>query len=83
VRGNRLCSEALDETTPGERQASSYYRHTRSLTALACIGRLPQLTLPLADSAGVPVGLFFIAEDKNLFLAEATRALGLTSLVED
>jgi amidase len=66
----------LREAAEVDRRASPYYRHTLSLTAIAGIGRLPQVTLPLADSGGVPVGLSLIAaQDRDLFLAEAARAL--------
>ncbi|MBV9281034.1 MAG: amidase [Chloroflexi bacterium] len=60
-----------------DRRASPYYRRTLSLTAIAGVGRLPQITLPLAESGGVPVGLSLIAaQDRDLFLAEAARDLG-------
>jgi amidase len=59
-----------------DRRASPYYRRTLSLTAIAGIGRLPQITLPLADAEGVPVGLSLIgAQDTDLFLIDAARAL--------
>jgi amidase len=60
-----------------DRRASPYYRRTLSLTAIAGVGRLPQLNLPLADAGGVPVGLSLIAaQDRDLFLVDAARALG-------
>lgn len=37
--------------------ASDYYPRALSLTSLAGIGRVPQVTLPVADVSGVPVGL--------------------------
>jgi amidase len=40
----------------------SYYSRALSLTSVAGIGRLPQVSLPLAESAGgVPVGLSLLA----------------------
>lgn len=39
----------------------SYYPRTLSLTSIAGIGRLPQVTLPLANVAGVPIGLSLLA----------------------
>jgi amidase len=72
----------LREATDVDRRASPYYRHTLSLTAIAGIGRLPQITLPLAESGRVPVGLSLIAaQDRDLFLIDAGRALGETTLV--
>jgi amidase len=37
-----------------------FYSRTLSLTAIAGIGRLPQVSMPLADVAGVPVGLSLV-----------------------
>lgn len=59
-----------------DRRASPYYRRTLSLTAIAGIGRLPQINLPLAESGGVPVGLSLVgAQDEDLFLIEVARSL--------
>jgi amidase len=67
----------LRDAADVDRRASPYYRRTLSLTAIAGIGRLPQMTLPLADADGVPVGLSLMAaQDRDLFLVEAGRALG-------
>ena len=38
-----------------------YYPRMLSLTSVAGIGRLPQVSLPLAESGGVPVGLSLLA----------------------
>jgi amidase len=66
----------LLESADVDRRASPYYRRSLSLTAIAGVGRLPQINLPLADSRGVPVGLSFIgAQDRDLFLVDAARAL--------
>jgi len=40
---------------------SGYYPRTLSLTSAAGIGRLPQVSLPIADANGVPVGLSLLA----------------------
>ena len=40
---------------------SNYYPRTLSLTAIAGIGRLPEVSLPLAEVGGVPVGLSLLA----------------------
>ena len=45
----------------GHAAASDYYPRTLSLTSVAGIGRLPQVSLPLAEFRGVPVGLSLLA----------------------
>jgi amidase len=40
---------------------SGYYPRTLSLTSVAGMGRLPQVSLPIADAGGVPVGLSLLA----------------------
>ena len=40
---------------------SGYYPRTLSLTSVAGIGRLPQVSLPIANIDGVPVGLSLLA----------------------
>ncbi len=45
----------------GQAAAGDYYPRTLSLTSVAGIGRLPQVSLPLAESDGVPVGLSLLA----------------------
>jgi amidase len=39
----------------------SYYPRTLSLTSLSGVARLPQVTLPVAEVSGAPVGLSFLA----------------------
>jgi amidase len=39
----------------------TYYPRTLSLTSIAGIGRLPQVTLPLGNAGGVPIGLSLLA----------------------
>ena len=39
----------------------AYYPRTLSLTAIAGLTRLPQVTLPLGNVGGVPVGLSLVA----------------------
>ena len=38
-----------------------YYRRTLALTAIAGVGRLPQISMPLAQVNGAPVGLSLLA----------------------
>ncbi len=45
----------------GRLAAGDYYPRTLSLTSVAGIGRLPQVSLPLAESGGVQVGLSLLA----------------------
>jgi amidase len=57
----------------------SYYFRTLSLTAIAGLGHLPQVTLPLANAGGIPVGISFMAGyGRDAFLlavaADLTRA---------
>ena len=54
----------------------SYYPRTLSLTAIAGIGRLAEVSLPLAEVGGVPVGLSLLAaHGRDAFL------LGVVQLV--
>lgn len=53
-----------------------YYPRTLSLTSLAGIGRLPQVSLPIAEADGVPVGLSLLARHgEDLFLLEVARRI--------
>lgn len=62
--GNLLCLPTVPSIAPikGSRIArtSSYYQRLLALTSIAGIGRLPQLTMPLATSGGAPIGLSII-----------------------
>jgi amidase len=52
----------------------TYYPRTLSLTSIAGIGRLPQVTLPLGDVGGVPVGLSLLAGyGRDAFLLGVAR----------
>ncbi|MFL6554320.1 MAG: amidase family protein [Chthoniobacterales bacterium] len=53
---------------------SGYYRRTLSLTSLAGMCRLPQVSLPLADADGVPVGLSLLARHgQDSFLLQLAK----------
>jgi amidase len=57
-------------------RGSGYYPRTLALTSLAGIGRLPQLSLPLADIDGIPVGLSLLARHgQDDFLLEVAKAI--------
>jgi amidase len=47
----------LDDDARKSRFEETYYPRTLSLTSIAGLGRLPQVTLPLGNAAGVPIGL--------------------------
>src|SRR4029453_2018823 len=46
-----------DDPPSRSSSGSGYYPRTLSLTSVAGMGRLPQVSLPMADAGGVPVGL--------------------------
>jgi amidase len=55
---------------------SGYYPRTLSLTSVAGIGRLPQVSLPLADADGVPVGLSLLARHgQDSFLLQVAETI--------
>jgi amidase len=59
-----------------DRTAEDYYPRTLSMTAIAGIGRLPQVSLPMANVAGVPVGLSLLAgQGRDAFLLAAAGLL--------
>jgi amidase len=59
----------------GHAAAGDYYPRTLSLTSVAGIGRLPQVSLPLAESSGrVPVGLSLLAASgRDAFLLSVVK----------
>jgi len=53
---------------------SGYYPRTLSLASVAAMGRLPQVSLPVADADGVPVGLSLVARHgQDSFLLEVAK----------
>ena len=46
---------------PLDRGTGGYYSRTVAQISVSGVGRLPQVTMPLAESAGVPVGLSLLA----------------------
>jgi amidase len=53
---------------------SGYYPRTLSLTSVAGLGRLPQVSLPIADADGVPVGLSLLARHgQDSFLLQLAK----------
>lgn len=64
---------------PPRRSSSgtSYYPRTLSLTSLAGMCRLPQVSIPVADVAGVPVGLSLLARHgHDSFLLQMAKNVG-------
>jgi amidase len=54
-----------------------FYTRTLALTSIAGNGRLPQVTMPLAEEAGVPVGLSFVgAHGEDLWLLKTACEFG-------
>jgi amidase len=55
---------------------SGYYPRALGLTSVAGIGRLPQVSLPVACAAGAPVGLSLLARSgQDTFLLDVARRL--------
>ena len=64
---------------PPRRSSSGtgYYPRTLSLTSVAGMGRLPQVSLPIADADGVPVGLSLLARHgQDSFLLQVAKNVG-------
>src|SRR3712207_4825628 len=59
----------------GSAAAGDYYPRTLSLTSVSGIGRLPQVSLPVAESSGgVPVGLSLLAANgRDAFLLSVVK----------
>ncbi|MGH3144879.1 MAG: amidase family protein, partial [Rubrobacter sp.] len=67
----------------GSATAGDYYPRTLSLTSVAGIGRLPQASLPLASSRGVPVGLSLLAaHGRDAFLLGAGETVAASLMPE-
>ncbi|MBI5569053.1 MAG: amidase [Desulfomonile tiedjei] len=59
-----------------DRTQGDYYPRTLAMTAIAGIGRLPQVTLPVASVGGVPIGLSLLAaQGMDAFLLAAARMI--------
>jgi amidase len=59
-----------------DRTVGDYFPRTLSLTTIAGIGRLPQITLPVADVSGAPVGLSLLARHgRDGFLLAAAQLM--------
>jgi len=59
-----------------DRTQGNYYPRALSLTAVAGVARLPQVSLPLAQVDNLPVGLSVVAaHGEDAFLLAAVRTL--------
>ena len=64
--------------TIGSNRNSDYYRRTLALNAIAGIGRLPQVSMPLAIAQSAPIGLSLVgAHGEDMFLLELVNAIHL------
>jgi len=82
-RNDLLCVPTTPALAPcrGDPPARSsigggYYPRTLALTSLAGIGRMPQVSLPVARVSGVPVGLSLLARNgQDRFLLQAAKSI--------
>jgi amidase len=67
-----------------DQRTGNYYRSALSLTSIAGLGRLPQVSMPLAevsvDGGTAPIGLSLLGSfGEDLFLLEAVKSLAAAS----
>lgn len=81
-RRNLLCIPTTPALAPirgslgPDRRLGRYYPRTLALTSIAGIARLPQISLPLADVGGVPVGLSLLAANgEDAFLLDVVQRI--------
>jgi len=65
--GDLLCLPSAPTIAPPKgskayERTSDYYQRTLAVTAIAGVGRLPQISMPLGNVNGVPVGLSLSAK---------------------
>jgi len=66
----------LGDNARAYQSQTTYYPRALSLTSIAGIGRLPQVTLPLGEAGGVPVGLSLLAGyGRDAFLLQVASQL--------
>lgn len=59
-----------------DRRVDTYFSRTLSMTAVAGIGRLPQVTLPVGAVGNVPIGMSLLAsQGMDAFLLAAARSV--------
>jgi amidase len=80
-KGDLLCLPTAPTVAPlkGSKaydRSSDYYWRTLSMTSIAGIARLPQVSMPLADVDGAPIGLSLIAaRDRDLDLLVTAKKI--------
>lgn len=61
---------------PADRSAGGYYPRTVSFIAISGVGRVPEVSMPLAETGGVPVGLSLLGKHgEDIFLLDVVRRL--------
>jgi amidase len=76
-----LCIPTAPTAAPRKGEASydrgnDYYRRTLSLTSIAGVGRLPQVSIPCATASTVPVGLSLLApRDRDSDLLRVAKVI--------
>ena len=59
-----------------DRTKSEYFLHTLALNSIAGIGRLPQISLPIAEITGIPIGVSLLARrGQDAFLVAAAKKI--------
>jgi amidase len=62
--------------TANHDRRGDFYSRTLSLTSIAGVGRLPQVSMPLANVSGVPAGLSFIGpHGEDMWLLQVAQTL--------
>ena len=85
--GDLLCIPTVPAPAPlkatnAQNRTGHYYRRALSLTSIAGLARLPQVSMPLASTAESPVGLSLIAarsQDMHLLATARQVAAALVS----
>jgi amidase len=78
--GDLLCVPTAPSIAPlkgsnAYERSSDYYRRTLSINAIAGVGRLPQVTMPLSEVDGAPIGLSLIAKrDDDMRLISTAKS---------
>jgi amidase len=80
--GDLVCLPTVPSSAPAKSsnaqdRTSGYYRKALSLTALAGIGRRPQVSMPLGATGTSPVGLSLVgAQGEDLLVVRVAEAIG-------
>lgn len=60
----------------GYDRSSDYYQRTSSLSAIAGVARLPQISMPLGSVSGVPIGLSLAAAcGSDMYLVKMAKLI--------